>query len=138
MQVNISVPEESSMDTIKRYIEEYCLDDENIEREQFIIAKYNNILVGFGRLKDHGDCAELCTLGVVSEYRGKGIGKQLVEALIKRAHSTLYVVCIIPDFFKKFEFEVVADVPDPIHRKYDMCTTKLKVPEPYYRMLRQA
>jgi len=134
MDVKIDIPNIKEMELVIRHVNEYMLDDEQLEREQFVIAKSNNTLVGFGRLRTHSDCIELCTLGVVTEYRGKGVGKKLVAELIYRASSTLYLVCVIPKFFEKFNFEIVEDVPSSIIRKYEICTTKLKVDEPYYMM----
>ena len=134
MEIKIEIPGVQEMKLIVRYIKEFMLDDEGLEREQFIIARINNTLVGFGRLRQHPDCVELCTLGVLTEYRGKGIGKKLVEELIKRTSSKLYLVCIIPGFFQKLDFEIVKEVPPSIVRKYEICTTKLKVAEPYYMM----
>lgn len=120
---------------IGELVKEFRLDDEDIKAEQFLVVKdKSSQLLGFGRLRTHTDCIELCTLGVVAEYRGRGIGKMLVNALAKKANADLYVVCIIPGFFEKFGFEIVEEAPSSIERKVNICTTTLVVEESYFSM----
>ena len=136
MQVSFCTPVDDDMIVIRAYIKEFVLDDENLMKEQFVIAKSNHQIIGFGRLRTHSDCTELCTLGVIPEHRGKGIGKKLVEQLIQRAFATeLFVVCIIPEFFMKFGFELVSIYPSSIKRKHSICTTHYVVKEKYSAMV---
>lgn len=135
MEILIDNCSENEMDLIRSYVNEFRLDDEDLKTTQFLVARSaKSELLGFGRLRKHPDSLELCTLGVLPDYRGRGIGKKLVSQLIACAGEDLYVVCIIPDFFKKFGFEMVKEIPDSIKRKFTICTIVLAVEEPYFSM----
>lgn len=103
-------------------------------KEDFLIALSNDELVGFGRIRDRGNCYELCSLGVIEPERLKGVGKQLVQSLIKQSGEPLYLVCIIPEYFKPFGFVVVEDYPEAMLEKLNYCTSELVVPEKYVVM----
>lgn len=107
------------------------LDDEDLQIKQFLIAHQNDTFIGFGRIRQHKDAIELCTLGVIPEFRGKGAGKKLTQELIKKAKSTIYVVSIIPEFFRKLGFEIISEYPSSMHQKHQRCTTQLVVEEEY-------
>lgn len=47
---------------IRNYILQFELDDRNLKQEEFTAAFRENGLVGFGRLREHSDCIELCSL----------------------------------------------------------------------------
>lgn len=101
---------------------------------QFLVAKENNEVLGFGRIREYNDCSELCSLGVTEPKRLQGIGKQLVKELILKAHKPLYLVCIIPEFFIPFGFQVVSEYPYALEEKLLYCTSELVVPEKYVVM----
>jgi N-acetylglutamate synthase-like GNAT family acetyltransferase len=86
---------------VKKYISEFCLDDNDLKPEQFLVAKHGAELVGFGRLRSYSGCSELCSLGVVEAYRKKGVGSQLSKTLIRKSNSPLYTVTVIPEFFER-------------------------------------
>ena len=127
-------PSEKEFKQICDYIREFELDDRNLRQEEFTAAFRGNELVGFGRLRQHADSVELCSLGVVTKHRRQGIGKGLVEQLIKRSTSSIYLVCIIPEFFTPFGFKVVTQFPAAIQDKLNYCTYELIVPETYVAM----
>ena len=122
---------------IRNYIQQFELDDRNLKQEEFTAAFRENELVGFGRLRIHSDCVELCSLGVVTNHRRKGIGKAIVGELIQRSISFIHLVCIIPDFFTPFGFQIIEKFPLAIQEKLDYCTHELVVPETYVAMLLQ-
>lgn len=128
-------PSEQEFLLIRNYIQQFELDDRNLKQEEFTAAFRENELVGFGRLRQHSDCIELCSLGVVTNHRRKGIGKAIVNELIQRSKSSIHLVCIIPEFFTPFGFEVVGNYPSAIHDKLNYCTQELVVPETYVAML---
>lgn len=134
MELIIRNPTTQEFQQISNYIKDFELDDRQLLQDQFIGAFLNNELVGFGRLRKHSDCTELCSLGVITPLRRKGIGKAIVAELIKRASERLYLVCIIPDFFTSFNFKITNDYPASIQNKFDYCTEQLVVPEKYVIM----
>lgn len=99
-----------------------------------MVAKQNNILVGFGRIRKHNGCDEFCSVGVIDSKRGNGIAKALIEAKIKIATQPIYLVCIIPHYFEKFGFTIVEEYPPEINDKLHYCTSSLVVPEEYVVM----
>jgi N-acetylglutamate synthase-like GNAT family acetyltransferase len=138
MQLLLKVPSDADFDLIRNYIHAFELDDRGLKKEEFCAAFDQHELRGFGRLRKHPDCTELCSLGVVTSHRNKGIGKAITAELIRTApHTTIYVVCIIPHFFVPFGFKEVTTYPVSIKEKLEYCTQSLPVPEPYVAMCLQ-
>lgn len=101
---------------------------------QFLVAKHNNELLGFGRIRKHKGCDEFCSLGVLESKRFKGIAKELILARIKIATQPIYLVCIIPEYFESLGFVIVNEYPPEIADKLHYCTSELLVPETYVVM----
>lgn len=134
MTLSFKTPTEKEFRQICDYIHEFELDDRNLLQHQFIVAFRDNELVGFGRLRTHSDCTELCSLGVVTPYRKQGIGKAITAELVKKSPENLYLVCIIPEFFTPLEFTVTNNYPPALLDKLNYCTQELVVPEIYVVM----
>lgn len=134
MSRSLNLPSNQEFEQIKQFIAQYELDGRNLKAEQFIAATQNNELVGFGRLKIHPDCIELCSLGVIIPERRKGIGKAITKKLISLTNKDIYLVCIIPKFFEPFGFKITNHYPKSIQEKLDYCTSDLPVPEKYVVM----
>lgn len=110
------------------------MDDRDLQPHQFLVAKENSELLGFGRIRIRENCSELCSLGVTEPKRLQGIGKQLVKELILKSETPLYLVCIIPEFFTPFGFQVVVEFPEAMQEKLNYCSSELIVPETYVVM----
>lgn len=130
-------PTNEEFQQICNFICEFELDNRALQQQEFTAAFRENQLVGFGRLREHSDCIELCSLGVVTKYRRQGIGKSISAELIKRSKGNIHLVCIIPEFFTPFGFRIVRECPVAIHDKLEYCTKELVVPETYVAMLLQ-
>lgn len=137
MDIILKAPDDKEFLQIVEYIHEFDLDSRALQKEQFTAAFRDNELVGFGRLREHTDCIELCTLGVVTPHRRKGIGKKIVKELIRRADKSIYLVCIIPEFFTPLGFRIINEFPDSIDDKLNYCMHELVVPESYVVMLHE-
>ncbi|MDF2436005.1 MAG: Acetyltransferase domain [Bacteroidota bacterium] len=135
MKLELRQPSDTEFQPIIDHIKEYELDDRDLKPEQFLAAYTDNGLAGFGRLKHHPDCYELCSLGVITPLRHKGIGKAIVAGLIKRCPEDLYLTCIIPSFFEPFGFITTENPPESILKKLEYCTNCLCVPEKYVAMV---
>lgn len=105
-----------------------------LDIKQFIIAKNETGVLGFARILKHASCDEYCTLGVIETKRSQGIAKQITEAIIKISTQDLFLVCIIPEYFKKLNFKVVDNYPNEIKNKLHYCVDALSVPEKYVAM----
>jgi N-acetylglutamate synthase-like GNAT family acetyltransferase len=134
MNLVLRTPTVTEFQRIKDYITEFELDNRALKQEEFIAAFRNDELVGFGRIREYADCSELCSLGVVTLHRRQGVGKALVKALIEKAQSDLFLVCIIPDFFIPLGFAVTEIYPAAIRDKISYCTYELIAPEKYVAM----
>lgn len=127
-------------ESVKSGIEEMWLDDRHLNYKQFFVAiNSNNEVIGFGRIREYEDCAEVCSVGVFEKYRKKGVGKNIVSKLVKefckKSEKPIYVVTIIPNFFEKLNFEMVqAPYPLAIQEKLEYCIQNLSVPEKYVVM----
>ena len=132
--LSFRTPSEKEFLQIRNYIQQFELDDRNLKKEEFTAAFRVNELVGFGRLRKHSDCTELCSLGVVTQHRRKGIGKAIVKELIQRTNNSIHLVCIIPYFFEPLGFQIVANYPWAIQDKLNYCIQELVVPETYVVM----
>jgi|SRR6218665_455972 len=132
--LKLRTPSEPEFNEICHCISEFELDNRELQREQFTAAFRDGQLLGFGRLREHNDCTELCSLGVIAKERRKGIGKAIVSELIRRAPADVYLVCIIPGFFHPFGFRIVEKYPAAIGNKLNYCTSELVVPETYTAM----
>lgn len=134
-------PSQKEFRKICLLINEFELDNRDLKKEQFTVAIHEGELVGFGRLREHADCYELCSLGVIPSFRKKGIGKAIVNRLIEpdsyRGSKNIYLVCIIPEYFKPFGFQSVKKCPASVKDKIEYCTSELKVPEKYLAMVMQ-
>lgn len=119
---------------IERYIKRFELDNRSLMPEQFLTIHKNNELIGFGRIREHAGCSELCSLGIIEPERNKGAGTVLTKQLMLKAIQPLYLVCIIPSFFEPLGFEVCTEYPDAIADKLKYCNEQLPVSEQYVAM----
>ncbi len=112
--------------SIEDAIKEMQLDDTLIDYHQFIVAELNGEFAGFGRIKEYNEAKELCSLGVLPKYRGKGISRLLIKELkTKAVIKPLHVVTVIPTLFKKFGFEEIIKYPSSLIPKINYCTNTL-------------
>lgn len=132
--LDITTATEADFEAIKQLIKLFELDDRCLERGQFLVAKHEDEILGFGRIRKHNGCDEFCSLGVVESKRFKGIAKALILARIAISTQPIYLVCIIPEFFESLGFEIVTDYPDEMQDKLNYCISELTVPEPYVVM----
>jgi N-acetylglutamate synthase-like GNAT family acetyltransferase len=132
--LHIQQASESDFESIKQFIQLFELDNRDLHCNQFLVAKYSDQLLGFGRIRKHKGCDEFCSLGVIESKRFEGIAKELILARIKIATQPIYLVCIIPEYFEKLGFSIVNEYPDEIADKLNYCTSELLVPETYVVM----
>jgi amino-acid N-acetyltransferase len=80
--------------------------------DKFIVAESDGLMVGSIGLERYGNYALLRSAAVAESYRGKGIGHQLVDALLTRAEAdgvkTMYLLTTTADaWFPEFGFATI-------------------------------
>ncbi|MBL7931535.1 MAG: GNAT family N-acetyltransferase [Bacteroidia bacterium] len=120
--------------SVELSVKELDLDDRQMSPEQFMVVEEEGKLMGFVRLKKYRDFAELCTLGVLEQFRFKGIATELVKTIKETANCPLYLVSTLPDFFSKLGFVECENYPTEIHQKLAYCKANLPVDEKYVVM----
>ena len=111
----------SDMPLIEQLAKAFDLDCNDFILDQFIVAKRNEKIIGFGRLRKYPECAEIATVGVIEEEQKNGVGSLIVKELIRTGPSEIFVTCVIPDFFNKFGFQMVKQYPAVLQKKVDFC-----------------
>jgi N-acetylglutamate synthase-like GNAT family acetyltransferase len=97
------------------------LDDPGLKDDAVWIAEENDRLLGHVALRKHPDCDELIALGVAPAARGRGLGRSLVETLLRDAPGDVFLATVIPDFFARLGFEKAARVPPGMVKEPDWC-----------------
>ena len=106
------------LDEIIFYIQKFKLDDENINYNQFQVAKIQNKIIGFGRIKPYKKLYELSSVGVIAEYRQQGIGRKLIVRLLEKFPTDeVWITTRIPEYFKQFGFLIFHTPPEEIELK---------------------
>jgi amino-acid N-acetyltransferase len=80
---------------------------------EFTVAEEEGKLVGCGALKFYNqELAEIRSLCVDEELKSKGVGRQLIEALLDEAEryelKTVFALTVVPAFFEKLGFQKAA------------------------------
>lgn len=120
-EVKITMASDSELVVIEQLAKQLDLDMEDTSRRQFVVAKKEERIIGFGRLRSYHDCTEIATVGVIVGEQKKGVGSMLVWELIRLGPSEIYATCVIPDFFKKFGFQMEKQYPAILQKKVDFC-----------------
>jgi N-acetylglutamate synthase-like GNAT family acetyltransferase len=113
------------------------LDTRNASYRDFLVAKAEGNIIGFGRLKRHGTFVEMGTFDVLREYRGQGVGHLLMNHLLEKANDDVYLLTTIPDYAYRFNFSMLAKVPHYVQQQFDDCE-KANHPNKVYVLLRKA
>ena len=107
-------------------------DTSNIYFDQFVVAKDGDKLVGCVRIKKmENNVLELASLAVSENYRGQGIGKKLVEEILRvQKERPVYLMCFRDKkgFYTKSGFEEIkaSDLPQVLKNEYNRVSEILK------------
>lgn len=112
---------------------------ENIDR--FLIAESAGEMVGIATYQVHPEIGspenatvELQSLAVKSAFRGKGIGRQLVEAIAEKVKAInpkeIVVLTFTPEFFSTLGFKEIPKT-QIMHKLYTGCINCTKHTDPY-------
>jgi|SRR5690606_12622091 len=131
MTPSIQACDDLTFEKVKHHIKAFELDDRELKKEEFLCAFEREKLLAFGRLREYKDFAEICSIGVIPEMRGKGIGTQITKALIQKSKVPVFLVTIIPQFFEALGFALCTSYPIEINEKLNYCRCSLVVAEEY-------
>lgn len=116
-------PEAREITLLPRTIPELC---ENVR--DFVVAKQDGKIVGCGALHLYGmHLAEIRSIAVSRESKGRGVGRALVTALLQEARrQSVTCVCLFtrtPEFFARLGFQVAQRemLPDKIYKDCVTC-----------------
>ncbi len=127
-------PDYKEFEEVKELVKEFWLDDADLQMEQFQVLSDNGNVIAFGRLREHIDATELCTMGVAKNFQKMGYGGKMVKHLQSIAKRGVYLVTVIPDFFEKTGFKGVDIYPNSLKKKVDRCSADFHVGETYHVM----
>lgn len=100
---------------IRRMVRAEGLDPTSLVWSHFLIAEEAGQIVGIGQIRPHNGANELGSLIVLPDYRGRGIGKDLVRALEAKAGFPLYLFTAARTvtYYEKLGYRVIGyrDVP---------------------------
>ena len=92
----------------------------------YILAEEEGEIVGYGALHIHSPrLAEIRSLIVASEYRGRSVGRGIVEEALREAERLgvleVLVLTYLPEFFRKLGFSEIAKESIPEHKIWADC-----------------
>jgi len=79
-----------------------------LDWKRFIVAVNDQEeVIGCGQLKPHGkEILEMASIAVFPEYQGRGVGRAIIEHLLKDSPRPLYLTCVSTTgpLYEKFGF----------------------------------
>lgn len=107
--MNIRPARAEDQATIKAMVRGAHLNPLDLHWARFLIVEDESGIVGVGQIRTHADASELASLVVRQDRRGRGIGGQLVRALIARAPGTVILFCGrgIEAYYARFGFRTL-------------------------------
>lgn len=88
-------------------------DLEDLRAEQFVVARQGPAgvreVIGCGRLKPYPGFCELASLAVAPQWRASGVGREIVDELLKTTGEPIYLLCEddVVEFFRRFGFMLI-------------------------------
>ena len=83
----------------------------SIHWNNFLLAEDSkHRIAGIGAVKTHSDGSrELASIAVLHEWRGRGVARAVIEALIARESGPLYLTCrdTMTGFYERFGFREI-------------------------------
>jgi N-acetylglutamate synthase-like GNAT family acetyltransferase len=75
-------------------------------------------LIGCGQIRPHQEgIFELASIAVHPDFRHKGVARAIIESLLTRVNSPLYLVCRsdLSSMYKKFRFRAITGEELPLY-----------------------
>jgi N-acetylglutamate synthase-like GNAT family acetyltransferase len=97
------------------------LEYPGMETDDFWVAEQDGRVHGIVGLQRHAGCLELCALGVDPASRKRGVGRDLVFALLAGVREDVHLATVIPGYFERLGFERTAGFPPGMVKDPDWC-----------------
>jgi N-acetylglutamate synthase-like GNAT family acetyltransferase len=111
MTYTIRPARETESAQIKALIHLVGINPMDLDWKRFVVAvNEQDEMIGCGQLKPHGnDILELASLAVYPEHQGQGVGRALIEYLLKDSPRPLYLMCesSVGPLYEKFGFREI-------------------------------
>ena len=108
---------ESESTQIKDLINLVGINPTGLDWKRFIVAVDDSgQVIACGQIKPHGaDIRELASIAVTPEYRGHGIARAVIEALLRENPTPMYLMCLSYNgpMYEKFGFRVITEKQMP-------------------------
>ena len=102
---------ENESTQIKDLIHMVGINPMGLDWKRFLVAvEGSGRVIGCGQVKPHGaDILELASIAVPEEFRGQGIARRIIEALLAQNPRPLYLMCVEHNgrMYEKFGFRTV-------------------------------
>lgn len=103
-------------DKILIILDETDLYYPSIPMEHFYVVEDKGEIVGIVQFKEYEEYFFISSLGVPKAHAGRGIASFIVKSLIEnvkiRSDKDIYLYTTIPEFFKKFRFNLTPPTPN--------------------------
>ncbi len=97
------------------------LDYPGMESDPAWVAEAGGRIVGSVSLMSHPDSLELVALGVDPKFRGRGLGRRLVLALLEATKGDVHLATVIPEFFAGCGFVRTGSPPPGMAKDPSWC-----------------
>lgn len=111
---------EGDQAAIKQMVTEANLDRTALHWSHFIVAEEGGEIIGIGQVRPYPKCRELGSLAVKKAYRARGVGGQLIRALLAEERGDVYLECLIHNeaYYAKFGFQRISAWSAPMPLKF--------------------
>lgn len=107
-QVGPALPKD--LNQIEKLITSVGGDQDRIETDQFAVARdAKQQVIGCAQLKPYPGFVELASLAVSDQWRGSGVGREIIDRLLQEHQGPIYLVCEdhLIRFFGEFGFDLI-------------------------------
>lgn len=108
--------------TIVALVRRAHLNPMDLNWQRFLVAEDETGIVGVGQIRPHAGAPELSSLVVRGDQRGRGVGGQLIQALMAQSPGTVYLFCRaqLEGYYARFGFRAIAvkEAPPSLRTKY--------------------